>query len=248
VSIWAKADVAQKMTIGISNREYQTFDLTTLWVRYSLLVSLGGSNNFNIFAAQVDSSGTVTPGTQGTIYIWGAQLEVGSYATSYIPTVASSVTRNADVISKTGISSLIGQTEGTIFLDYNLTNFSNQEVFINSVYTNSIALGFLTDGTFKFRCLIFSNSIVTTLSSATISTLGNYKIAVKYKSGANKLFINGILIATDTSTLNFTTLLSDLTLNRVGAIFYGDNAKSLKNASIFKTALTDTECIALTTL
>jgi hypothetical protein len=186
-------------------------------------------------------------GTSGILFAH-KQMEVGSYDTSSILTNGTAVTRNADVISKTGISSLIGQTEGTMFLDYNLTNFSNQEVFINSVYTNSIALGFLTDGTFKFRCLIFSNSIVTTLSSATISTLGNYKIAVKYKSGANKLFINGILIATDTSTLNFTTLLSDLTLNRVGAIFYGDNAKSLKNVSIFKTALTDTECINLTTL
>ena len=185
-----------------------------------------------------------------SVYIWGGQAEQNaSYPTSYIPTVASTVTRNADVISKTGISSLIGQTEGTIFLDYNLLNFSNQEIFINNNYVNSIALGFLFDaGTFRFRCLIFSNSTGTIFSSGSISTLGNYKTLMKYKSGENKLFINGILIASGISTLNFTTSLSSLFLNANNAVFYGNNSKSLKNLSIYKTALTDAECIALTTL
>ena len=55
-------------------------------------------------------------------YLWGSQLEQGSYATSYVPTVATTVTRNADVISKTGISSLIGQTEGVIYSEFIFTS------------------------------------------------------------------------------------------------------------------------------
>jgi hypothetical protein len=47
--------------------------------------------------------------------VYGAQLEVGSFATLYIPTTTASVTRNVDSGSKTAISSLIGSTEGTIF-------------------------------------------------------------------------------------------------------------------------------------
>jgi hypothetical protein len=59
-------------------------------------------------------------------YFWGKQLEIAAYATSYIPTLGAAVTRGADAASKTGISSLIGQTEGTLFIDVNLDTVSAQ--------------------------------------------------------------------------------------------------------------------------
>jgi hypothetical protein len=48
--------------------------------------------------------------------LWGAQLEQASFSTSYIPTVASTVTRAADIASMTGtnFSSWYNQSEGTI--------------------------------------------------------------------------------------------------------------------------------------
>ena len=61
----------------------------------------------------------LTVNTGDNFYIWGTQLELGAFATSYIPTVASTVTRNADVATMTGtnFSSWYNQSEGTFVID-----------------------------------------------------------------------------------------------------------------------------------
>ena len=57
-------------------------------------------------------------------HVYGAMLEEGSYPTSYIPTYGgASVTRGQDDCNKTGISSLIGQTEGTFFAEIDSSQF-----------------------------------------------------------------------------------------------------------------------------
>ena len=81
------------------------------WYRVSAKITstLGGANA-NIGFGVKNYSGD-------QFYIWGAQIEEGAYPTSYIPTTTATVTRNADAISKTGISDLIGQTEGVMFIE-----------------------------------------------------------------------------------------------------------------------------------
>jgi hypothetical protein len=58
--------------------------------------------------------------TGDVLYGWGAQVETGSVATTYIPTTSGAVSRAADVISASGalVSSLIGQTAGTIYCEF----------------------------------------------------------------------------------------------------------------------------------
>jgi len=76
-----------------------------------------GTLTLNVISATADSSVTRVA---GSIYgVWGAQLEAGSFPTSYIPTVASSVVRSADVCSITGASftSFYNQSEGTVIVN-----------------------------------------------------------------------------------------------------------------------------------
>ena len=76
---------------------------------------------------RINTDGTSTPdGTEG-VYVWGAQLEEGSFPTSYIKTTGSSATRSADVASIPVADFGYNQSEGTVFVEAqansNSTNF-----------------------------------------------------------------------------------------------------------------------------
>jgi hypothetical protein len=74
--------------------------INSTWTRYTFTFNaIGGDATIYI------SSASATP-----FLAWGAQLEASSYATSYIPTTSASVTRNADVISKTGLTGIASLT------------------------------------------------------------------------------------------------------------------------------------------
>lgn len=71
------------------------------------VTSLATGDNGNIYTGD---------GTSG-IYIWGAQLEVGSFPTSYIPTTTAQVTRAADIASVNVLSPWFNASEGTLFVE-----------------------------------------------------------------------------------------------------------------------------------
>ena len=86
------------------------------WYRCSLTFTTGTETSINLrLYSRLPTTGD---GTRG-ILLWGAQLEVGTFPTSYIPTTTATVTRAADVASITGtnFSSWYRQDEGTIFVE-----------------------------------------------------------------------------------------------------------------------------------
>jgi len=214
-------------------------NVTTQWQRFTFtFTSLDSSTH--IIAIGADS----TLSTGENCYIWGAQLEAGSYATSYIKTEATTVTRNADIISKTGISSLIGQTEGTIFLD--LKDAYNGYIGLSdNSDANSVLLAFSKQYS-ALNFYIYANSADIIGTGFVALPSSPMKLAFKYKSGEIKLFVNGVLAYSNTSAFTFS---SNLSFFGNGLYWGGGTFEGLINSEqLYKTALTDTECINLTTL
>jgi len=221
------------------------------WYRCSfqfVATSAAGTQiDYRIASATTDNVLTYTGVIgQQAIAIWGAQFETGANATSYIPTTTATVTRNADVISKTGISSLIGQTEGTVFVDFNNQLLSSTLLCLNKNSTNSIFLTTSSSGSLSGR--VYANSVSYSTSFSGYTTLNQeIKMCLKYGSFGTKLFINGELKSTNSTPIVFTASLSSINLN--DDIVLNGNATIRNNSSIiFTTALTDAQCISLTTV
>jgi hypothetical protein len=180
----------------------------------------------------------------GSLFFWGAQIEAGAYPTSYIPTTSASVTRNADVISKTGISSLIGQTEGTLFVD--LEDFIELDIpcltIDNGTNDNRIVL-YREFGTgYLGLFLAASGTIVTALSTTSAS---DGKIAIAYTGTTFVMYRNGVQILSTTSAIP--SSMSAVRFNgRATNDFY--TTRKIKSFALWKTRLTNTQLATLTTI
>lgn len=211
-------------------------------------VAIGDTGNATIAtpAYKLKAVGSNT----GSFYVYGAQVEAGSYPTSYIPTYGASVTRSVDVFTRTGISSLINSQEGTFFVDMAALS-SNTGTSLLSLSdgsaTNNIYIGF-TSTTNQISAVIYANgSAQAAINIFSYDVKQSNKIAFSYKTDEVKLFINGSLVGTDTTA----TMPNANTLNEFSSDFGQGSFKlaaRLNQSIIFPTALTDSECIALTTL
>jgi hypothetical protein len=205
------------------------------------------SMQFTYGVGQVVSSWVIRNYQAGYIYIWGAQLEAGSYPTSYIPTTSAAVTRNADVISKTGISALIGQTEGTIFWDIYVetpTATDNENILNidNGSFGNTIYI--LKGGGATLTAEMYSGGSAQASFTKTSIVKGRYKCAIAYANNNTAFFVNGVQVgSTDTSCTVPATSRFQMGQGALGA-----SVGNINSVVLFPTRLTNAELASLTTL
>jgi hypothetical protein len=216
------------------------------WYRCIISTTLTTHNEARIYVLDNSSNfNYIGNGTNG-LFIWGAQLEAGSYATSYIPTTSASVTRNADVISKTGISSLIGQTEGTLFCEVLQMGGNTIVPFQLSDTTNSNRAQIEISGVGAPLCVVSSGGVNTAVIVGSYVPFNQYhKIAVTYKANEFKLYVNGALVGTDTSGAVPISLSAVYIGSESGTTYAGFEMKS---AVHWKQVLTNDQLISLTTI
>jgi len=221
------------------------------WYRIVCTVT-GGANTYISFSPTT-ANNVLTFAGDGTsgVLLWGAQLEAGAYPTSYIPTTTAAVTRLADAASKTGISSLIGQTEGTMFVEIDTFGFNNFDRFIALQGTTSsdrfLLLNNLPNNRLYFYVEAGGSTVINQAGIAGTNVLGRHKIAAAYKSGAYSVYMDGVEVYSSSAT----------SVPAMSQVFLGTSEDGLlqntmsggiKQALVFKTRLTNAQLAELTTL
>ena len=229
--------------IELSNNggsSYTVLSVTDEWSRVQLT-----------FAAVTNQTVLKINTSGDEIYLWGVQVEQQSYATSYIPTDGTSVTRNQDVCANGGSVSTINSTEGVLYAE-----MSSLEATILSGYNYYITISDGTSGNrielrqtssnmqFLWRVGgVYQSQIV---SSGILLTNFN-KIALSYSNSKVVLWINGSQIG----AINSPTLFPINTLNELsftdGILGFPFKGKT-KCLAVWKEALSDEELTLLTTI
>ena len=217
--------------------------VTPQWKRFDLTAALA-STNMRIRTRGSEGSSNVTD-----ISIWGAQIEEQSYATSYIPTSGSAVTRSAETAIGSGDASTFNSSEGVLFAEIS--------AFANDGTTRSIAI---TDGTVNniitirywafagdatLQCIYVDGAGGTYVNDIFLPNLTDFaKIALSYQQGALNLYVNGTLersvalVVND--TINWNTL--QFNIGNGSQVFYGN----VRQIQYYDSALNDSDLETLT--
>jgi len=245
LSMYIKLNTAGSKTVILSDSGGTTVTVnSTSWTRISQ-VQIGGGGEFRFGLIGGMTSDTLDAS------ICYAQSEEGSYATSIINSTSAAVTRLADAASKTGISSLMGQTEGTIFYDF---------VFKTGVSTTNGQFG-IANASGTDRVIIWNNFSLDTLAlqikannvNVAANSVGTfvdgttYKIAVAYKSGSVAVYVNGVSVYTSSASFTFANSLTEFYLGTYELTGMQPHQK-VNQALLFKTRLTNAQLAELTTL
>ena len=204
------------------------------------LVSVCNSSGSSVFRV---GAGTQGSNLTGSCTLSCPQLEVGDSASSPIITNLGATTRTADV-QNTTLKPMIGQIEGTLFVEFSQPILKNNDVIqINRSVTNTVYIG--TDNSGNIIVYIYaSGSLISYNTNVKVTANGIFKVAVAYKSGDNYVSVNGVGFAFS-NTYTFNGDLASINTFRaaylLGAIptCYGD-------IIICKTRLTNSELNAMT--
>ena len=220
------------------------------WYRISITSNSNVTPSASYIGIGKNNTETFQGDGSSAIEFFGAQLEEG-YATSYIPTSGSAVTRVGDVCNNGANEQVINSTEGVLYAEISALS--------DDLTLRQISL---SDGTTSNQLVIYygnvSNKIFYYLSvggvaqvndSVIISDIVSFnKIAFKYKQNDFQLWINGINVLSDLSGNTYpTSTLSELNLTNgqaSGDYFYGN----VKDVRVYNTALTDAELQQLTAI
>ena len=219
--------------------------VTTEWQRIDMIAT------DNSFYFELGLYGDSATADTADILVWGAQMEEGSYATSYIPTEGSAVTRSADKCFQGGLTDkgILNNSAITIYLETDIqsdTSTNYQEII--ALYNDANNVNLRLETRTNNQLYVQHTGVVSSGSNFNNLSLGSNsinlkKIAIYLTTTQFKIFADGNQIS---STYNGSY---NLDFDRIGFRIYNNLVETLiknKEIKLYDTALSDSELQALT--
>lgn len=247
ISTGALGTIDSGITAKIENYQNEWFrcsvtQTSTAAADAQVIIQLASSDN---------TTNVVGDGSKKT-FIYGAQFEENNFATSYIPTSGSTVTRDDETATNSGSTSTINSTEGVLYAE--IKSFENQHgadrvISLNDgTNNNRIQIVYLNGQTNKigFR-IVKADSDVGSVLEHTVSDVTEFsKVAARWSSDGFDLFIDGVKRATNATNPNFSAnTLTQLDLDNGEAA--GKFRGKFKCIAVFKEKISDAALVSLTT-
>ena len=181
------------------------------------------------------------------IFCYGVQKELGSYATSYIPTYGSSVTRSADSCSGAGNAGVFNDSEGVLYAEF--STFINagggtRRIQIQSSGSTQYVRLQVANGDGTLYVTVYNGSQQYLYNDTSFDSTAVNKVALRYAPNNFALYVNGVKLDSQLSGSTFADGVLTETNFSPPSPFYGN----IKQTLVFSTALTDDELAALTTI
>ena len=201
-----------------------------------IFLAIGNADNTPIFLGD---------GSSG-FYVWGFQVEAGSYPTSYIPSLTGSqTTRSADAANGAGTANDFNDSEGVLYANIAALadDLTFRQITINDGSLNTLLFGYRTNSNRIYTQLVSNNVSQSFLSFDVANITEFHKVATKYSTNSVHFWIDGFKRSSDTSAVMMTGINKmDLRGTTGSGIFYG----KAKEVIAFNEALSDTELEDLT--
>jgi len=246
-SALVKANTANTITLryGSPTNKNVTFNLSNGTITFESSGASGTITSYGDRWYLCTNTVTITSSTQsfavytnsGSVDVIHAQLEAGSYATSYIPTEGSSVTRVAEYANDAGNSQVFNNDTGVWFIDLERIGLESGRAMMLANASGSEQIRIHFDTTAQIRSRDAKASFATIGGNISMAVGTRKKVALKIDGTTLKVFADGSQIGS-----NYTRP----TAFDIHSMYAAEDAFKLFDARFYNTALTDTELQNLT--